>query len=158
MRPALHRCRRTTASPAPLSQPRLRPPFLLPPAALGVDDFMQRLEIALYAFGFSNDNSIGERGARAGCAALYSAVLCRAMLSSTMQHGGAACSGHTCLMRAEAQPKSVLEILLPRWPRLALAKSHPPCKCPLPRQPWSTCAAMRSPTRSSTRLTRSVGG
>lgn len=29
------------------------------PSALGVDDFMQRMEIALYAFGFSGDNSIG---------------------------------------------------------------------------------------------------
>lgn len=29
------------------------------PNALGVDDFMQRMEIALYAFGFSGDNSIG---------------------------------------------------------------------------------------------------
>ncbi|KAL6778576.1 LCIB1 [Auxenochlorella protothecoides x Auxenochlorella symbiontica] len=28
------------------------------PSALGVDDFMQRMEIALYAFGFSGDNSI----------------------------------------------------------------------------------------------------
>ena len=32
------------------------------PHALGVDDFMQRVEVALHAFGFSGDNSIGERG------------------------------------------------------------------------------------------------
>ena len=31
------------------------------PHALGVDDFMQRVEVALHAFGFSGDNSIGER-------------------------------------------------------------------------------------------------
>ncbi len=29
-------------------------------SALGVDDFMQRLEIALWGYGFRNDNSIGE--------------------------------------------------------------------------------------------------
>jgi hypothetical protein len=30
------------------------------PTALGVDDFMQRLEVALWGYGFQNDNSIGE--------------------------------------------------------------------------------------------------
>ena len=30
------------------------------PSALGVDDFMQRLEVALWGYGFQNDNSIGE--------------------------------------------------------------------------------------------------
>ena len=30
------------------------------PGALGVDDFMQRLEIALFAFGFDGDNTISE--------------------------------------------------------------------------------------------------
>ena len=30
------------------------------PTALGVDDFLHRLEIALYAYGFNGDNSIGE--------------------------------------------------------------------------------------------------
>ena len=29
--------------------------------AMGADDFMQRVEMALYAFGFNGDNSIGER-------------------------------------------------------------------------------------------------
>ena len=28
--------------------------------ALGADDFMTRVEMALYAFGFTGDNSIGE--------------------------------------------------------------------------------------------------
>ena len=28
-------------------------------SALGADDFMQRVEMALYAFGFNGDNSIG---------------------------------------------------------------------------------------------------
>ena len=28
--------------------------------ALGADDFMQRVEMALHAFGFNGDNSIGE--------------------------------------------------------------------------------------------------
>jgi hypothetical protein len=28
--------------------------------AVGADDFMQRLEVALFAFGFTGDNSIGE--------------------------------------------------------------------------------------------------
>jgi hypothetical protein len=31
------------------------------PGALAVDDFMLRLEIALYAYGFNGDNSIGEQ-------------------------------------------------------------------------------------------------
>ena len=30
------------------------------PNSLGVDDFVHRLEIALYQFGFSGENSIGE--------------------------------------------------------------------------------------------------
>lgn len=29
---------------------------------MGVDDFIQRLEIALWAYGFNSDNSIGEDG------------------------------------------------------------------------------------------------
>jgi len=29
------------------------------PTAIGIDDFLHRLEIALYAYGFSGDNSIG---------------------------------------------------------------------------------------------------
>jgi hypothetical protein len=29
-------------------------------SALGADDFMQRVEMVLYAFGFTGDNSIGE--------------------------------------------------------------------------------------------------
>lgn len=29
------------------------------PAAMGIDDFLHRLEIALYAYGFTGDNSIG---------------------------------------------------------------------------------------------------
>jgi hypothetical protein len=32
--------------------------------ALGADDFMTRVEMALYAFGFTGDNSIGERALR----------------------------------------------------------------------------------------------
>ena len=32
------------------------------PSSLGADDFMQRVEMALYAFGFTGDNSIGEDG------------------------------------------------------------------------------------------------
>lgn len=36
-------------------------------AALGVDDFLHRLEIALFAFGFTGDNSIGEQLAAEGC-------------------------------------------------------------------------------------------
>ncbi len=32
------------------------------PSALGVDDFMSRLEIALFQHGFQNDNSIGKQG------------------------------------------------------------------------------------------------
>ena len=31
-------------------------------SAVGADDFMQRVEMALYAFGFTGDNSIGEDG------------------------------------------------------------------------------------------------
>lgn len=30
------------------------------PTAIGIDDFLHRLEIALYAYGFNGDNSIGE--------------------------------------------------------------------------------------------------
>lgn len=30
------------------------------PTAMGVDDFIHRMEIALYAYGFHGDNSIGE--------------------------------------------------------------------------------------------------
>lgn len=30
------------------------------PTALGIDDFLHRLEIALYAYGFHGDNSIGK--------------------------------------------------------------------------------------------------
>lgn len=29
------------------------------PTAIGVDDFLNRLEIALFAYGFTGDNSIG---------------------------------------------------------------------------------------------------
>jgi hypothetical protein len=36
------------------------------PEALGVDDFLHRLEIALFAFGFNGDNSIGARAAMCG--------------------------------------------------------------------------------------------
>jgi hypothetical protein len=35
-------------------------------AAMGADDFMQRLEMALYAFGFTGDNSIGGWAAQLG--------------------------------------------------------------------------------------------
>lgn len=42
------------------------------PTALGLDDFMQRLDVALWRYGFQNDNSIGEggcgmKGARMPC-------------------------------------------------------------------------------------------
>lgn len=30
------------------------------PTAIGVDDFLNRLEVALFAYGFTGDNSIGE--------------------------------------------------------------------------------------------------
>jgi len=33
--------------------------------AMGADDFIQRVEMALYAFGFTGENSIGECRARA---------------------------------------------------------------------------------------------
>lgn len=34
------------------------------PEAIGADDFVQRVEMALHAFGFSGENSIGEWGPR----------------------------------------------------------------------------------------------
>ena len=36
--------------------------------AMGADDFMQRVEMALYAFGFNGDNSIGALGGWLGAA------------------------------------------------------------------------------------------
>ena len=36
--------------------------------AMGADDFMQRVEMALYAFGFNGDNSIGACGGWLGAA------------------------------------------------------------------------------------------
>ena len=56
----------------PLTSPKpLRPPVLAArtnkvqeqfASAMGADDFIQRVEMALYAFGFNGDNSIGEQG------------------------------------------------------------------------------------------------
>jgi len=31
------------------------------PSAMGIDDFLHRLEIALYAYGFNGDNAIGKK-------------------------------------------------------------------------------------------------
>jgi hypothetical protein len=37
---------------------------------MGADDFMQRVEMALFAFGFTGDNSIGERSGRCAFVAM----------------------------------------------------------------------------------------
>lgn len=37
------------------------------PTAIGIDDFLHRLEIALYAYGFSGDNAIGMFSALTSC-------------------------------------------------------------------------------------------
>ena len=89
--------------------------------AMGADDFITRMEMALFAFGFTGDNSIGEQRC----------LLPPASLRAGIWPGAPANRYHA------GQPP----LLQLPCPLLTL----PASLSVLSLQPWSTCAAMRSP-------------
>jgi hypothetical protein len=97
------------------------------PTAMGIDDFLHRLEIALYAYGFNGDNAIGEVGGRA-----------RSRLARGRARGGQGRRNKAVVPRCGRRS---LCASLPA--RLRTRSPAHPAPLPLP-QPWSTCAATRS--------------
>lgn len=80
------------------------------PSALGVDDFLARVEMALAAYGFTGDNAIGEETraqtvrvhAMGGChcACMHTRVQVHTPWHACWLHTAACCTRHACVLPA----------------------------------------------------------